>query len=70
MVITWDDYWTVQDICDEYGVVPMTVHNWRTKQGLPAEIIPGRKRDAVRFKKKDVEKWAEKHGKLKVKETV
>ena len=64
----FDNYWTVQDICDAYGVVPMTVHNWRNKQGLPVIIIPGRVRNAVRFKEKEVEKWAKKHGKIKVKE--
>ena len=70
MNIILDNYWTVQDICDAYGVVPMTVHNWRLKLGLPCTIIPGRERNAVRFKKKEVERWAKKHGKKKIKDVV
>lgn len=52
--------WTAQDVCERWGVTAMTVHLWRDK-GLPAVVIPGYARDAVRFVPADVRDWTKKN---------
>jgi len=54
--------WTVQDVCAEYGVTPMTVHLWRTNRSMPAVVINGHGRPAVRFVPAEVRKWAKDKG--------
>lgn len=56
-----DGLWTAQDVCAEYGVTAMTVHLWRAK-GMPAVVIPGQKRPAIRFVRQEVQSWARTQG--------
>lgn len=53
--------WTAQDVCTEYGVTAMTVHLWRAR-GLPAIVIPGQKRPAIRFVPSEVKAWTRTNG--------
>lgn len=42
-----------------FGVTRQTVWNWRKQRGFPYKIIRGLRRDDVRYRWKDVVKWAE-----------
>jgi hypothetical protein len=61
------DLWTAQDVCAYYGVTAMTVHLWRGR-GLPAVVIPGHMRPAVRFLPSEVRAWAMHNGINKARE--
>lgn len=50
--------WTVGDVAERFRVTTMTIHNWREHRGLPALVIPGNGRPALRFIPHDVEVWA------------
>lgn len=65
-----DDLWAVQDVCEVYGVTPMTVHLWRRDRNppMPAVVIPGVKRPAVRFVESEVRAWAKAQGILTLEE--
>lgn len=50
--------WTVQHLEKLFGCTSMTIHNWRRDRGLPAVVIPGDGRPALRFVPIDVIDWA------------
>lgn len=50
--------WTINDLSEVFRVSGMTIHNWRTFRGLPALVIPGDSRPALRFIPNEVLKWA------------
>ena len=53
---------TTQDVAHLFCVTSMTVHLWRSSRGLPALVIPGTSRPAVRFARRDVLAWAADNG--------
>lgn len=53
--------WTVQDVCERYGVTAMSVHLWR-ERGLPTLVLEGEKRPAIRFVPTDVREWRKQSG--------
>lgn len=52
--------WTVKELCRRAGVTPMTVHLWRarTNEPLPAVVIEGDMRPAIRFVPALTKQWA------------
>lgn len=56
-----DRLWAAQDVAQAAGVTVMTVHLWRAR-GLPAVVLPGLARPAVRFVPADVADWCRAHG--------
>ena len=50
--------WTINDMVERFGVSGMTIHNWRNYRDLPALVIPGSDRPALRFMPSEVIKWA------------
>lgn len=57
-----ESLWTTQDVARVFRVTPMTIHLWRQNRGMPAIVIPGEGRPAVRFREDDVCEWARSHG--------
>ena len=53
-----NELWNTQDLMSRFRVTAMTIHLWRENRGLPALVIPGDKRDTVRFIPLDVQNWA------------
>lgn len=53
------DLWTTNDLCRLFNRTAMTITLWRRHKNLPTIIIPGGLRPNVRFRPKDVLKWAE-----------
>lgn len=55
--------WTVQQLCQKTkpSVTPMTIHLWRANRGLPAVVIAGDKRPAIRFVPADIRRWAKRN---------
>ncbi len=58
---TLSDLLSIKSAAKFFGVTPMTISNWRKKRGLPFLIIAGHKgeRAAIRFRKDDLERWAQ-----------
>lgn len=54
--------WTIQDLQDRFRVSGMTIHNYRNYRGLPAVVIPGDVRPALRFIPNEVAAWAKTNG--------
>ena len=54
--------WDSHDLCDHFGVTPMTIYLWRKNRGLPSISIPGTGRPAVRFNPQEVIAWAAQQG--------
>lgn len=54
---------TERQVARGFGVTLMTVKHWRTAYGLPAYVIPGDERPAVRYDPAHVKHWAKEHGK-------
>lgn len=54
--------WTIHDLSEMFQVSGMTIHNWRAYRGLPALVIPGDSRPALRFVPSEVRKWAKENG--------
>ena len=52
------DLWTIHDVCAALSVTPPTLMSWRNKRNLPTVIIPGDRRDTVRFIPEEIESWA------------
>lgn len=52
-----DKCWSIQDLEKLFKVSGMTIHNWRAKRGLPAIVIAGRSRPALRFVPSEVWEW-------------
>lgn len=52
--------WTVKEVCRRAGVTPMTVHLWRSRvnEPLPAIVINGDARPAIRFMPSETTLWA------------
>lgn len=50
--------WNINDMVNRFGVTAMTIHNWRNYRALPAIVIDGEKRPAVRFVPHEVIQWA------------
>lgn len=46
-----------------FGCSEMTLLDWRRNKGLPAYVIPGESRPAIRFDLKQVRQWAKANGK-------
>ena len=58
------DMWTVDDVAERFGVTVVSVHNWRVLDDpIPALVIPGRGRPALRFVPDDVRAWATRNNK-------
>ncbi len=53
-----DKCWTINDMIAAFRVTGMTIHNWRTQRGLPAIVISGDRRPALRFMPSEVAEWA------------
>lgn len=49
--------WTVAVVAEYLGVTERTVRSWQRIRGLPHLVIGG----SVRFRRADVEAWAESH---------
>lgn len=58
-----DDCWTVQDLQKLFTVTGQSIHNWRkwSDDPLPALVIPGAERVALRFVPDEVLAWAKRH---------
>lgn len=58
-----DELWTTQDLIKRFRVTAMTIRQWRQREGraLPALVLKGAGRDAVRFVPREVIAWAEQH---------
>lgn len=54
------DCWTVSDLQKRFRKSGMTIHLWRVNRGLPAVVIEGSGRAAIRFIPEEVRAWAEK----------
>jgi hypothetical protein len=50
--------WTINDMVERFRVSGMTIHNWRNFRGLPAVVITGEVRPALRFIPSEVTAWA------------
>jgi hypothetical protein len=50
--------WTINDMVEKFRVSGMTIHNWRNFRGLPAVVIAGEVRPALRFMPHEVVEWA------------
>lgn len=55
--------WTVKELCRRAGVTAMTVHLWRARPNgpLPAVVIAGDVRPAIRFVPALTKQWAKQH---------
>lgn len=54
----WSKLRTERQIAAGFGVAIMTIVTWRNKHGMPAYVIPGDSRPAVRFDVNHVKEWA------------
>lgn len=52
---------STQHLMAVFNVTDMTIYLWRRHRGLPAIVIPGKGRNAVRYVMQDVVAWAEKN---------
>lgn len=59
-----DNAFTLKQVCEVFGVCPMTIHHWRRDKDLPVLVIRGDGRDAIRVLPEDLREWAKKHGKV------
>lgn len=59
-----DNAFTLKQVCDVFGVCPMTIHHWRRDKDLPVLVIRGDGRDAIRVLPEDLREWAKRHGKV------
>lgn len=50
------------EVATRFAVTRQTLFAWRRERGLPCVMIPGHKRDAVRYKLSELRKWARAHG--------
>lgn len=59
-----DGLWSVGKLRRLFDVTGMTIHLWHTRQEnpLPAIVIKGDGRDAIRFVPDEVRAWARKNG--------
>lgn len=66
-IVRMNRYWaklrTERQIAKGFGVALMTIVTWRNKHGMPAYVIPGDRRPAVRFDVNHVKEWAKANGK-------
>ena len=53
--------WTINDMVERFKVSGMTIHNWRNYRNVPAVVIPGESRPALRFIPNEVIAWAKDH---------
>ena len=51
--------WTTQDLVRRFRVTAMTIHQWRQARDLPALVLEGEGRPAIRYVPEDVRAWAE-----------
>jgi len=56
------ELWTTRDLAVLFNRTPMTIYLWRRDRGLPAVVIKGAARPAVRFIPADVRAWASRNG--------
>jgi hypothetical protein len=50
--------WTVQDLIKKFRVTAMTIRQWRLDKQLPALVLEGKGRPAIRFVPDEVLSWA------------
>jgi len=55
--------WTVQVMSSIFEVSTTTIHDWRRDLNLPAVVIPGESRPALRFVPSEVKVWAKAYNK-------
>ena len=52
--------WTTRDLVQKFRVTAMTIHQWRQARELPALVLEGTGRPAVRYVPDEVRSWAKK----------
>lgn len=50
--------WTTQDLIRRFRVTAMTIHQWRQTRNLPALVLEGAGRPAIRYVPDDIRNWA------------
>ena len=58
-----DKLWTTQDLMRAFKRTAMCIYQWRIREDLPAVVVTGAGRNAVRFIPAEVRAWAKTTGK-------